>query len=312
MKTAVYIASSPRSGSTLLTNILGNHPKFLAVGELDKLQSYLTNGTIGRIYDWKCPCGELLKNCSLWAPAIECVASRLKLDLTDLITQAHAYPQLSVEDLIWPRRSAARLFHWAQTSSEAAVVARNNFALMDALIEQTGMTVIVDSSKSIYTLASYIGHLPADWHIKVIHLIRDPRATSISMLRRAKKEGGRVRSIVRYMIGWRLLNGLLKEVIAQLPESCNLTVKHEFICESYEKSILRTLEFIGHPCEVEGLLHSVKQRHDISGSPSMLNNRDIIKLRTDKSWLDALNLNCQATHLLITRYLAKKLAQKSE
>ena len=45
MKTLLYVTSSPRSGSTMLTNILGNHPNYFNVRELHRLTDLINSGS---------------------------------------------------------------------------------------------------------------------------------------------------------------------------------------------------------------------------------------------------------------------------
>ncbi len=65
MTTVVYIASLPRSGSTLLSLLLGAHPKMVAIGEVSQ---FFRTDPIGqeRLETIPCSCGAHRRDCVFW------------------------------------------------------------------------------------------------------------------------------------------------------------------------------------------------------------------------------------------------------
>src|SRR5688572_23122049 len=66
---AVFVLSDVRSGSTLLDQCLGAHPKFVSLGEVHWLRAYVTEDR--SIYDpdhpLVCSCGLRVPDCPFWA-----------------------------------------------------------------------------------------------------------------------------------------------------------------------------------------------------------------------------------------------------
>ena len=58
-ESVLYILGPSYSGSTLLTLLLAQHPQIATIGELKA-------ATVGRIPDYRCSCGQLLRECALW------------------------------------------------------------------------------------------------------------------------------------------------------------------------------------------------------------------------------------------------------
>jgi len=65
----VYIASCPHSGSTVLDLVLGAHPRFVGLGEVDKLLSEAD--AMARTAEEQCSCGRVMVECDFWAPTLE-------------------------------------------------------------------------------------------------------------------------------------------------------------------------------------------------------------------------------------------------
>ena len=63
--TVLFIAGSSRSGSTLLSNILGQVEGFCAVGELAQIWQR------GLIEDRLCGCGVRFNQCALWREVLD-------------------------------------------------------------------------------------------------------------------------------------------------------------------------------------------------------------------------------------------------
>jgi len=65
----VYIASLSHSGSTLLDLLLGNHPKFVGLGEISKVLT-LDAKEIDEHLHMACTCGARSEDCSFWGPLL--------------------------------------------------------------------------------------------------------------------------------------------------------------------------------------------------------------------------------------------------
>jgi len=173
----LYIAGWGRSGSTIMGNILGQLPGFAHVGELANIW------TRSVIDDSLCGCGARFSACVKWSRVFARAFGGIDAD--------HARRMMELK-LHWPSnktlllRAAAR----RQLSPDSGdIVARgykeNLRRLYAAIDSEIGPGVIIDSSK-VPSYASAIGSLP-NVDLRVVHLVRDPRATTYSWSRHIER-----------------------------------------------------------------------------------------------------------------------------
>ena len=198
----VYIAGSGRSGSTIVDNILGQLDGWVSVGEVRFLWER------GILEDRLCGCGRAFHDCPFWSAVLARafgsgpVDARRMCDLLERGTRARRLP-----NLLGPRRRT----RFVATLDE---LPETLGALYRAIAEESGARVLVDSSK-LPTYGGVLGSLP-DIDLRVLHLIRDPRATAFSWTRTKAlpdKPGGTMQTQrpVRSSALWTLWN-----VVAEL------------------------------------------------------------------------------------------------
>lgn len=181
MTRVVYITGWCRTGSTLVGNLLGEYDGVAHVGEL----SYLwTNGVSRSGTNTVCGCGKDLLECPVWSE----VLARLHPGQNDagLRRLAAGYRERHARWLR-TRHTRARLAEARGRSARAPRVGRALSALGDiytTIGETLAVEVIVDSSKFPAEAAALLGMPELD--VRVLHLVRDPRATAYSW-RRAKE-----------------------------------------------------------------------------------------------------------------------------
>lgn len=167
----VYIVGTPRSGSTLLTSLLGQRPGWFAAGEIRLMWKELDTR--------RCGCGALATTCPVWSRVIDRVAEtygepRHVADLMHATTRMTALPRVT---------AAASLNEVSAETRRYAAVLRTTYR---TLAEVTGARVVVDSSKAV-TEASLL-RLLGDVGSSVAHTVRDPRAV-VHSWRRAVRAG---------------------------------------------------------------------------------------------------------------------------
>src|SRR6266545_3440385 len=165
----LYIAGAGRSGSTLLDGVLGQLDGFFAAGELRYLWER------GLQESRLCGCGVAVRDCPTWRAVLASafgpgVDANAAARLQRKATRVRCAPAMILSGRLGRRRSG-RL---------GAVLG----PLYQAIQESTGCRVLVDSSK----LPSYGALLEAlpGVELYVLHLVRDPRATAWSWLRRKR------------------------------------------------------------------------------------------------------------------------------
>ena len=197
MPRIVYIAGYGRSGSTLLDILLGNHPRMFGVGEVSAFFQEWSGGT-------PCSCGHSLEACPFWSEVID----RLRAALPDLTPLAAEQITRKVE--------VARIGRLAPggDAEDHKTYSRLWRAFMVAVSQASGRDIVIDSSKNSRPVSRRIAGLTelCGFDVRVIHLIRDPRATMWSALRganRALEQGqqGTVRGgAYKALLGWWLAN----------------------------------------------------------------------------------------------------------
>jgi hypothetical protein len=166
----LYIAGSGRSGSTVLDRILGQLDGFFSAGELANVWER------GMVAGRKCGCGVRFDSCPTWTAVLEDAFGGAEgVDARRMVTLGRQRTRPARVPSVVAGRSRDPD---AQTVEYRRALER----LYLAVQRQTGCRVIVDSSKSpLY--AEVLATIPAI-DLYLVHLVRDPRATAYSFLRR--------------------------------------------------------------------------------------------------------------------------------
>ena len=150
----VYIAGYGRSGSTLLDSLLGNHPQVFGAGEVNRVFRRLH-------LNEPCACGSTMRDCAFWTAVVD----RISETLPEFDVAKAAEVTLAAETLFSIRRSPS---HYAEIWS----------AVLNAIGAVSQRSIIIDSSKNSriahYRLSLLRKSVGAS--VKVVHLVRDPRA----------------------------------------------------------------------------------------------------------------------------------------
>lgn len=163
----VFIAGWGRSGSTLLDLMIGSHPACTSVGEIKFLWQR------GVIENRRCGCDTRFNQCRFWTDVVARTVGddpqpgtiNQMVRAADLTRTRHLAPMLVMR----PRpESHRKLASYRRTLSD----------LYRSVTEVSGAPVVVDSSK----FPSYLWVLSQipDLDVRVVHLVRDPRAVAHS------------------------------------------------------------------------------------------------------------------------------------
>lgn len=248
----VYIAGYGRSGSTLLDMILGWHEAVVGTSELSFVFDQVLRGGA-------CTCGEPLLACPLWGPVLERVGKA-------------GFTWKQAADIT---RRAERLF---SRHRDPTAYRRLWEELMAALREQSGTSVVVDSSKSTRLTvrrARMLGEYSLD-SLKVIHLVKDPANVMQAVHRgynrtlAAGVEGNTRRAVLRGFLGWIVAN-LLVECTWRRRDGRRLLVRYEDLVGD-PPATLRTIGgFIG--CDLSAVASQVQSGESIPAGHAIKGNR---------------------------------------
>lgn len=227
----LYIASIGRSGSTLLDSMLGAHPDVVTAGEIHLWPHELDRGGVLR-----CGSGEFVGDCPFWTEMLCRVDPRAQRgpSLTRL-REAHHHGRTVRFDRIRdlgsrPLRGRARepIEDYARNSEEIFA------AFAEVAAEHGGREPrwIVDASKDPWRLLWLARSGLFD--LKVVHLVRDPRAFVHSVTRTPAAGAGpgpewkRHKKAFRQSISWVVHNRLISRILdVHLEPSRSLVVRYE-------------------------------------------------------------------------------------
>lgn len=275
----LYVVAKGRSGSNLLTHCLGQVPGVENTGELFQLWRRTTEP--GRI----CGCGRPLADCPLWGP----VTSHPDIQGSDIGTVVAWQDQV----LRWTRAPEllARADH-AVTREPVRSYVGQSAALYRRIAKVSSAAVIVDASKWPWDPA-VLGLLP-DVDVRVLHLVRDPRAVGYSWQRRKDwgDRPGQVDEMPRFGAAYSAGSWLARNLVTELarwrrPAVPWLRVRYEDFVADPAGTMREILAFAGLPgADVPVTGRStvrLEPTHGIAGNASKFQRGDV-QLRLDDEW----------------------------
>lgn len=190
--TVVFVAGWLRSGTTLLGNVLGQLDGAFAAGEVRFLWRRLAHA------DRTCGCGAEVRDCPIWSAVVQRAFGEVGR------REAKRREELG-ESLLLNRRVAHLAL--ARCGGSHARAVREYRALLaclyPAIADVTGSRLVIDTSKTpLYGML--LEGLPGI-DVRVVHLVRDARATLFSSRRR-----GAVTSPALELLLWDAWNALVE------------------------------------------------------------------------------------------------------
>jgi hypothetical protein len=282
----LYIAGSGRSGSTLLTTMLGQMDGFFAAGELRYLWQR------GLAENRPCGCGAPFRACPFWTrvlaevPAADGLAGRLRTRL----------------------RLRNRLRVPPHAGDDAAIA-----ALYRSIAGHSGGAVVVDSSK-LPPYGVLVGRLPGI-DLRVLHVVRDPRAAAYSWRRRRSLDGDD-RLMTRHPV-WKaaLLWSVWNAATLRLwGRGAYLRVRYEDLVADPRATLRQVAVFAGAtaatglPFTADGLLE-LAPTHSVAGNPAR-HRTGGVPVRPDDEWRRAMPRRSRVLVTALTAPLLTRLGYR--
>ncbi|MGB3619972.1 sulfotransferase [Ketobacter sp. MCCC 1A13808] len=194
---ALYIMSSPRGGSTLVSLVLGQHAKTVNLGEVCFIPKLLS-------LDEMCTCGQQLNQCGEWAKVFTRLAAASGVDM-----RAKPYG-LHLDDAMKWKDGSGKIDHQRQTKARVAIArwrvaadsvglalppflggswvtppsikdgVNNTMKLYTAAAEEWNSDLVVDASKLPRKAVHLYRAFPDE--VRILHLTRDGRGVSASRM----------------------------------------------------------------------------------------------------------------------------------
>lgn len=214
----IYLLGRGRSGSTLLSHVLGSQRNILNVGELKNFWEYhCREDKMGR----KCSDGLRLDDHPFWNK----VRSELKSKINN------EFPNLKVKN-----------------NDEFN---NNNSAMFKAINKVSGDDIIVDSSKKFERLKRL---LKINKDIYTIHVVRDPRAYAFSIIKsnkRALTKNEKPKAVWFKIVTWSVYNFYIKLYLT-ITRVRHMTLIYEDFVDKPKNNLKKIFNFIGkEDCSVK-------------------------------------------------------------
>jgi hypothetical protein len=275
----LYVVGLGRSGSTILSNSLGQIGGYFSAGELNFIWKH--NVIENRL----CGCGKPFRECPVWTRVMDeafggmdGVDAREMMRLQASGTRTRHIPLMLTER--GRRRLAERL--------EKLLI--NYRRLYEAIGAVTDSRVIVDSSKE--PAHGYAMSLVPDVDFYVLHLIRDPRAAAYSWLKKKPQpDSEEIEHMVRFSPAkssalWDSWNASAEALWRRTPEKY-LRLRYEDFVADPRASLRRILGLVGVTAELP-LAGEREVRlgvsHTVSGNPNRFDT-GAVELRPDYEWI---------------------------
>jgi hypothetical protein len=289
-----FIAGASRSGSTLLERILEQVDGVVTVGELRWLW-------LARWPSMVCECGAEFGACQFWQGV-----------LVEAFGSGHQDARARVRELktrVLRHRFATRFTAsgpGGQVGSELAEISSLLTRLYGALSLSTGASTIVDAGK--LPLWGLVASMSPTLDLRVVHLVRDPRAVSFSWTR--------VRELpylpgtpmptqgpLRSALDWVTANSEAEILKRRVPES--MLVLYGDLARDPGSTVRRVVKLLDLDADVDTLfanrsiLRPARSGHAIAGNPMRAQEGPIV-IAPDDEWRSSLSRKRRLTAMLCT------------
>jgi UDP-N-acetylglucosamine transferase subunit ALG13 len=293
----LFIGSVPRSGSTILSDLLNENPHMVNIGELVHLWE---RGVIG---DHLCGCGERFSDCAFWGKVGDIAFGGWQHVSGERMRtlQLRADRTRHIPALLVPKVSGLL---GTSTVQYGAVISR----ILRAILEVSGKPVIVDTSKHVST-ALLLRQLP-EIDLRVIHLVRDPRGVANSWSRvlarpEVQNEDRDMDTLHPGRLGlrWLWFNWAFSN-IDRLGVPA-LTIRYEDFVDDPAGILDQIFSFAGVEMVGEKMFDPsspliLREGHSVSGNPRRL-DRSPVELRVDEQWRTDLDPKMSSLVSRVTR-----------
>lgn len=289
----LFITGSARSGTTILSDLLGQYEKFFAVGEL--LQLWET----GIHKNELCGCGLKVGECDTWQDILNkafddqiSAISEEMMQLKSSFTRTRHIPKYLLSP---PQKNKTK---------NSQLFLQNTEKLFRAIQKSSQCDVIVDSSK-YPAYGKMIEHIP-NIQIYTLHIIRDPRGVVYSWQRKKfnpSKNRNMVNiSVLKTSILW-LINNLGIEWLWKKNKSDFFQIRYEDFITNPAATLTKILDWLNLDNNQNIINHDnsfeFQNNHSINGNPNRFKTGRI-KLSLDDEWKRNLNFFNNTLTTLLT------------
>jgi hypothetical protein len=273
-----YIASSGRSGSTVLDLLLGAHPACWTLGEFHVLPWELRTNTK------PCGCGEPVKHCSFWGPIVAELQDVLLHGSIDRFRDSYLGSRLLLFAEI-PFLTSGSPWHRQKRKEHLDQYGRDNVRVLARVLGQARrvkgdqVAWLVDASKSIYRLLWL--KAAGRFDIRAIHLVKDPRGFVYSMCKN-ERSVRRPWLVSKAALRWNIENHLFDRLFrAHFAKDEVLRIRYDDLAREPQVWLRRISTWLGVSPD-DALPDKFRnENHGIAGNPARFETAGV---RLDEKW----------------------------
>jgi sulfotransferase family protein len=290
----LYIAGWGRSGSTILSSILGQIDGLFSVGEI----RYIWDRAL--LENRLCGCGSPFRGCPVWAKVLDgAFGGAGEMDVDRIIRLRESMRTRHLPLTLFPKgRRVLRsgLVEYAEILGK----------LYRAVQSTTGSKVIVDSSK-FPSYAWALDTVPAI-DLYVVHLVRDPRGVAYSWQRRKRQPDTEdlvhmeSRDPVESSLFWIVWNLATETFWGRFPRRY-FRLRYEDFVDEPRAAVGRILDLLQEEATALPFVgdREVKltANHTVSGNPNRFQT-GMVTLQPDVEWKEKMKYKDRALTTLLT------------
>ena len=298
----LYVAGLGRSGSTILANTLGQVEGFFSGGELNFIWKHAL------IENRLCGCGKPSQECEFWGPVFDGeFGSQSEALAREMMRLQHAGARTRHIPLMLTEGGRRKI------RGRLGQFLANTGRLYKAVQAMSGSRLIVDTSKE--PAYGYALSMVPGVDLRVLHLVRDPRAAAYSWTKKKHQPDSEQREFMHQKtpaqsaVLWDAWNAAIEVLWRQMPTKY-LRLRYEDFVADPRRSFEEILKLTG---EEDAELPLVGERdvklgisHTVSGNPNRFDT-GTVELRQDRAWQKEMKPRDRAlvtalTLPLLTRY----------
>lgn len=278
----IYLAGIPRTGSTVLGQILERIPGATFAGELSLFWRRFANGEL-------CTCGQALPNCQFWATVIREGFGELKTeDARNLGNLEWAFRRRQAIRSLFPINQRIAIPEHFQAIADARL------KLYSAIANVAQVEWIIDSGKDPW-LGGIFGRLFGD-NFCVVHVVRDPRGVAFSWTKLVKSDSEpgymQRRHAATVALSWLIQNLIIQSTLRRLSASY-VRLRYEDLATDPEVVVRGVARSMGIGADRLQAWESHEEcqydLHWVAGNPGVRqSSRSPMKIKMDEEWHDRL------------------------
>lgn len=267
----LYVGGYSRSGSTILTNAIGEIDGYFGAGEVMAVWDQV-------LRDADCGCGEPVAVCPIWSKVLSAAFGEPD--------RAHFEEMVRLRNSEWQSRKVP-LWLYRNSSRQRLVDKLDPYLdsvgrVYKAISETVPGEIIVDSSKNPAYLY-FLSQVP-DLEIHFVHIVRDPRATAYSWKR--QKEGFSSHGVWDTVKSWNARNATLA-MLGNRAISSYYRIRYEDFAADPLPTIRDITRFVGEPRDefpfLDGDQIRLSPNHLVYGNPDLFRT-GALTLSVDERW----------------------------